>query len=154
MNLSDLTAEKIAELVECMLEPGTDIVDIAAGHYRDSYRIRIYIDRKGGVSIEACTTLLKKLRNQISEQGWDTDSIHLEVSSPPSDWSLKTPADFNRKTGQRVRVRYVTDEEGKVAVGEGVIRDCSNGNLLLSTKKKEISIPMDSIREGKVLFQL
>ena len=154
MNLSELTSETVTELLESILEQGTDIVNIAAGHYRDSYRIRIYIDRKGGISIDACTTLLKKLRNQISEQGWDIDSIHLEVSSPPSDWPLKTVADFNRKAGQRVRVRYVDDDTDNISVAEGIIQECSDEQLRLSTKKQEIFISMDSIREGKVLFQL
>ena len=154
MDPSELTPEKIREILNEFLEKDVDIVSVSSGYYKSDFRIRIYVDRQGGVSVEYCTAVVTRLKETLSDQGLDPEAVHLEVSSPPSHWPLKTPGDFQRNLDRRVRVKYRDPGSESLKSVEGTIKGCDETELVLSGAGKEQRIPLESIKDGKIIFQL
>ncbi|MBC7396560.1 MAG: ribosome maturation factor RimP [Bdellovibrionales bacterium] len=81
-------------------------------------KLRIFIDRKGGVGIEDCVKVTKELDEPL-ELNVDVIAIfkgtyEMEVSSPGLDRPLRKPSDFDKFAGEIARIstfRPLTGDE-------------------------------------------
>jgi ribosome maturation factor RimP len=155
MNLkSDLLREKIEPLVE---EEGLDIVEFKFSRTGSSSVLRIFVDKPGGVTVDRCASLSRKLGDFLDMEDLIAGRYTLEVSSPGLDRPLVSGEDFKRKIGEKVKVFLKEKLDGKTE-WEGRIKDIQNLNLLLAESSGENNndeeriIPLEKVAKAKIIF--
>jgi ribosome maturation factor RimP len=114
--------EEIADL------HGLDLVELQNVGHRGRRRLRVFVDRRGGVTVNECARLSRALSRALDEEQVITVPYVLEVSSPGVHRPLRTDRDFARVEGRKVRIRT---EEGEEVVGvAGSVLDAKVGVLL------------------------
>ena len=97
---------KIQELAEqTAASMGLEIILVEIKGGSDRPIVRTYIDQPGGVTLDDCERLSKRLSVVLDVEDWIPGSYTLEVSSPGLDRPLVKEADFARFAGRSARVR-------------------------------------------------
>jgi ribosome maturation factor RimP len=155
-SLLEVLRAKIKPLVE---EEGLELVELNFSEGGSSAVLRIYVDKIGGVTLDACADMNRKIGDYLETE----DLIHrcylLEISSPGLDRPLTTGGDFQRKTGERVKL-VLKEKDQKAAEIIGRIKCLKDDSLILKIEpqkfdpkeEKEIIIPLDQIAWAKILF--
>ncbi len=71
----------------------------------ESWYLRAYIDKEGGIAVDDCEIISRKLGEWLDKEDFIDDSYILEVSSPGLGRPLKKEKDFVRSMGKDVEVR-------------------------------------------------
>ena len=144
----------IKKQVEDLVTPiangfGLEIVEVAYEKKSDGMNLTIYIDKRGGVTIDDC----EKLHNAIDEPLDELDptngqSYTLNVSSPGLDRELKTDRDFERNIGEVLEINlFKKIGLSKKFVGE--LKKVDSENIIIVTLKgKEMQINRDLISKA------
>lgn len=96
------TEEILLPIVE---EYGFELVDVEYVKEGGTWYLRAYIDKPGGISIDDCETVSRRLSDILDEKDYIDESYILEVSSPGLGRPLKKEKDFKRSLGEEVEVR-------------------------------------------------
>lgn len=136
----DLSLPVVSEL-------GCELVDAEYKKEGASYFLRVYIYKKGGVSIDDCETVSKAL-DPVFEKSLGTVPDFFEVSSPGLDRPLKTMRDFLRHREEEVDVRLYRPFEGKKKF-VGIICDADDQFLMIESNEGRLSIPLDAVSTVK-----
>ena len=132
---------KITERVAAMAQPiveeeGCSLWDVEYVREAGSWYLRIYIDKEGGVSIDDCERISRRLDPMLDEEDPIPDSYVFEVGSAGADRELKRPRDFDEFMGHEVEVRLYRPLEGsKRFVGMLSGYDDGAVSILLPDKK-------------------
>ena len=136
---------------------GLEIWDVEYVREAGQWFLRIYIDKKGGVSIQDCEALSKVMDPLLDEADPIPDSYVFEVSSAGAERELKRPGDFPRFFGEHVEVRLYTPRSGKktirgelLAYEDGAVT-VSSGGEIMKLEKNEVAgvrLTMDE-RKGR-----
>ena len=106
---------------------------------RDWY-LRVFIDKEGGVDLDDCQDLSRKLEELLDAQDIIKTSYILEVSSPGLDRELKKPRDFQREMGKDIDISLFAPLDGKkVVTGPLSAYDGETINV------GDMAIPMDKV---------
>ena len=86
---------------------GYDLVEFRRGGTRSRPLLDVRIDRRDGgrVSVDDCAVVSRSLEQQLDVAAVAGNEYVLEVSSPGVERPLKTPADWRRFVGRRVRAK-------------------------------------------------
>ena len=84
---------------------GMELVDVEFLHERDSWILRLFIDKPGGVGLEDCEAVSRAVETPLEVEDVVEHTYHLEVSSPGLERPLKKPEHFRRAEGCVVRVK-------------------------------------------------
>ena len=129
--------EKIAE--ELLENTALELVAVDYVKERDWY-LRVFIDKEGGVDLDDCQDLSRKLEELLDAQDIIKTSYILEVSSPGLDRELKKPRDFQREMGKDIDVSLFAPLDGKkVVTGPLSAYDGETINV------GDMAIPMDKV---------
>lgn len=96
------TEELLLPIVE---EYGYELVDVEYVKEGGTWYLRSYIDKPGGITIEDCETVSRRLSEILDERDYLEDAYIMEVSSPGLGRPLKKEKDFKRSLGTEVEVR-------------------------------------------------
>lgn len=96
------TEEILLPIIE---EHGFELVDVEYVKEGSSWYLRAYIDKPGGITIDDCEAVSRKLSDQLDEKDYIDDAYILEVSSPGLGRPLKKEKDFKRSLGEEVEIR-------------------------------------------------
>lgn len=94
-----------AWLLPVLEEYGFELVDVEYVREVGVWYLRAYIDKDGGITVDDCETISRKLGEWLDEEDFISDSYILEVSSPGLGRPLKKEKDFVRSMGKDVEVR-------------------------------------------------
>ena len=141
--------EKIEELAKPFLEEGPfEIVDLSIHQHKGEVAIRLLADRRyGGITIEECSQLNRKICQAIEEKNLITERYLVEVSSPGLDRPLKTAKDFSRAVNRDIKV-YLSQPFQDKLEWEGFLRGTENEQIVLEGDKGEMRIPLSLINKG------
>lgn len=92
-------------LIPITEEHGCELVDVEYVKEGGTWYLRAYIDKPGGVSINDCETVSRKLSDILDEEDYIDDSYIMEVSSPGLGRPLKKEKDFKRSLGEEVELK-------------------------------------------------
>ncbi len=67
--------------------------------------LRAYIDKEGGIAVDDCEVVSRRLGDWLDEKDFIEDSYILEVSSPGLGRPLKKDKDFDRSIGKDVDIK-------------------------------------------------
>ncbi|CAN5129028.1 ribosome maturation factor RimP [soil metagenome] len=99
----------LADTIDSLARPlaedaGLDLLDIELKAAGSRTRIRIVVDRKGGVDVGSCQTLSRAIGRAVDEADPSAERYVLEVTSPGTDRPLTDQASFDRAEGRPVKV--------------------------------------------------
>ena len=77
-------------------ENGCFIYDVEFVKEGGLYFLRIYVDRDGGIDLDACEVISRAVSEKLDEENPISQNYYLEVSSPGVERKLKTAEHFNR----------------------------------------------------------
>lgn len=131
---------EVEKIVEELLEnTALELVAVDYVKERDWY-LRIFIDKEGGVDLDDCQDLSRKLEELLDAQDLIKTSYILEVSSPGLNRELKKPRDFQREMGKDIDVSLFAPLDGKkVVTGPLSAYDGETINV------GDMAIPMDKV---------
>ena len=92
-------------LLPLMQEHGFELVDVEYVKEGDTWYLRAYIDKEGGISLDDCELISRKVSDWLDKEEFIQDSYILEVSSPGLGRPLKKDKDFARSIGKDVEIR-------------------------------------------------
>lgn len=96
------TEEILLPIVE---EYGFELVDVEYVKEGGTWYLRTYIDKEGGISIDDCEKVSRRLSDILDEKDYIDDTYIMEVSSPGLGRPLKKEKDFKRSFGKEVDIR-------------------------------------------------
>lgn len=106
MSKRDTYEQKTEELVMPIVEEnGFELVDVEYVKEAGTWYLRVYIDKPGGITIDDCEVVSRRLSDLMDEKDFIDDMYILEVSSPGLGRPLKKDKDFNRSIGQDVDIK-------------------------------------------------
>ena len=92
-------------LLPIMEEHQFELVDVEFVKEAGNWFLRAYIDKPGGIGVDDCETVSRRLSDLLDEQDFIEESYILEVSSPGLGRPLKKDKDLQRSIGESVDVR-------------------------------------------------
>ena len=112
--------EKIAALARPVVEDeGCTLWDVEYLREAGTWYLRLFIDREGGVGIDDCERISRRLDPILDEADPIPESYVFEVGSAGAERELKRPSDFAQFMGAEVEVKLYKPLEGRKAwVGE------------------------------------
>ena len=103
-----------------------------------SWYLRIYIDKVGGVDIEDCERISRRLDPVLDEADPIPDSYVFEVGSAGIERELKRPGDFEAFLGSDVEVRLYQPVNGQKSF-VGTLLSYDNGTTTIEIGGKTLS---------------
>jgi ribosome maturation factor RimP len=105
-----VSKQSIEKAVESYLEPimeehNFELVDVEYVKEGTNWYLRVFIDKKGGITIDDCELVSKSLEKTLDKEDPIKNSYILEVSSPGLDRPLKKDSDFERYKGRIVDIK-------------------------------------------------
>lgn len=129
-------ADKVAELARPIVEEeGCRLWDVEFVREAGERYLRLYIDKDGGVSIDDCERISRRLDPLLDEADPIPDSYVFEVSSAGAERVLKRPSDFEAFLGSQVEVKLYQPLNGRKTV-VGTLEGYEDGTVILSSGGK------------------
>ena len=137
--------DKVTKLAKPVVEEeGCSLWDVEYVREAGSWFLRIFIDKDGGVGIDDCESISRRLDPILDEADPIPDSYVFEVGSAGAERELKRPGDFEQFMGSEVEVRLYQPVNGcKVYVG--VLAGYDNGRVAVTVGKNEVSFDKSQI---------
>ena len=131
--------DKVTELARPIVEEeGCRLWDVEYVREAGSWYLRIYIDKTGGVDIEDCERISRRLDPVLDEADPIPDSYVFEVGSAGIERELKRPGDFESFLGSEVEVRLYQPVNGQKAY-VGTLVGYDNGTTTIEIGGKTLS---------------
>jgi ribosome maturation factor RimP len=146
--LKEVLKEKILPLIK---EENLELVELEFVENYPRSILRIFVDKIGGVDIEECAHLSRKLSDYLDTEDLIEQSYTLEISSPGLERPLLSLDDFRRKTGENVKV-YLKATSGEKTELTGEIVSVREGAVMLKIENEVVTIPREKIEKGKIII--
>jgi ribosome maturation factor RimP len=140
---TDAELQQIQQTIETRLSDEEPEVELLALERPASERLRLVIDRPGGVDIALCERVTGLLRDLL-------ESYSLEVSSPGPERPLTKPDHFRRYIGRRVRVRTREEVAGHKSF-TGRLTGADEESVSVDSGDGPVSIPLTSVHRSNLL---
>ena len=92
-------------LLPILAEHAFELVDVEYVKEAGDWYLRAYIDNPGGITIDDCELVSRRLSDLLDEADYIKDAYILEVSSPGLTRPLKKDKDYDRNIGKLIDVR-------------------------------------------------
>lgn len=132
----------VVTIVEELVQPIVDahhfqLVDTVYEKEGQSWYLRIYIDKPGGIDIDECVLVSEQLSEKLDALTPDPfdEAYVLEVSSPGAERPLKNDQDLKNAIGEYIHISlYQKIDQNKVY--EGTLLAVTDQELSLDIKNK------------------
>ena len=109
--------EEIEQRTEALLAPlleelGFDLWDVGYVREGQEMYLRVFIDKPGGIMIDDCVDVSRKLSDRLDEDDLIEDAYTLEVSSPGLGRKLVKDREFTRSIGRDVDIKFYRPVDG------------------------------------------
>lgn len=127
-----------------------EFVSTSAHRHRGSVELRLVIDKPGGVDIETCERISRKLGAALDRFG---DAFTLSVESAGLERPLIRPADYERFAGSNVKlttgitIRGAKTHRGRLAGLRGT-------NVILTQPEGELPLPLELIKHANIEYDV
>lgn len=101
----DYEARTEALLLPLMEEYQFELVDVEYVKEGGSWYLRAYIDKEGGITVNDCELVARRMNDLLDEKDFIEDSYIFEVSSPGLGRPLKKEKDYVRSMGKELEIR-------------------------------------------------
>ena len=143
-------ADKVRNLVEPVVSSeGMECVDVELKMGRGEWRLRIYIDKEGGITHDDCANISRQVGEVLEVEDVFDHSYVLEVSSPGLDRPLKNIDDYRRFSGKLVKLKTFKPIEGK-KVFIGKLKGVEEDRVVIEEDGDIFYVPLETIAKGRL----
>ena len=147
--MSRLT-EQVAELaLPIVEEEGCTLWDVEYVKEAGSRYLRVFIDREGGVSIDDCERISRRLDPVLDEADPIAESYIFEVGSAGADRELKRPEDFAQFMGNEVELKLYRPVSGSKRY-VGVLKAYEDGAVSIEQNGSHLRFEKDQIAQVRL----
>ena len=117
-----------------------ETVDVEYVREGSNYYLRIYVDKEGGILINDCEAISRRIEAKLDAEDLIPDAYILEVSSPGLTRPLKKERDFERNLGKPVEVHLFKPQEvdgEKIKIFIGDLKEYSKESIVLDIGEKQ-----------------
>jgi ribosome maturation factor RimP len=147
--------EDIKTQIETLVMPilddlGFELVDLQFKDEGKQWALCLFIDKLGGITLDNCVAVSREVSAILEVEDPIKSAYRIEVSSPGLDRPLKKPVDFERFTGQRIKLKtlHALDPDQR-----GHTRKTFVGTLL-GLKEDQVRVEQSDKRGGLVIIPL
>jgi ribosome maturation factor RimP len=147
------TESRVSEIVEPIVaSQGMELVAVEYKREARGWVLRIYIDKKGGVSLDDCVLVSNEVETVFDVEDHFQSPYTLEVSSPGLDRILKRERDFKRFKERLVRIR-THNAIGKRRNFKGRLLGCTKGLIQIEVGGQVLHIPLSNVAKANLEFE-
>ena len=123
-----------------------ELVDVEYVKEAGDWYLRAYIDKPGGITIDDCEAVSRKLSDLLDEADFIPDAYILEVSSPGLTRPLKKDRDYDRNIGKPVEIKLFKSVSGRKEITADLVSydkdtvTVSEDGIDIVLEKKNISL--------------
>jgi ribosome maturation factor RimP len=132
---------------------GFELVTVEVAGAKNAPLVRVYLDREGGLDIDAIASANAWVIPVLDEVPELTDRYTLEVSSPGIDRPLCTLGDFERFTGSDAKVTCSQPIEGRKHF-TGTITGTEGESIILDAEGTTYRIPLDAVSKARLRAEI
>ena len=132
--VSELVTELVTPIVESL---GCELVEVEFAKKYNGDNLTVFIDKKGGVTIEDCEAVHNAIDEPLDELDPTSGKPYtLNVSSPGIDRPIVTDKDYSRNLGEELEVKlFQAINKKKFFVG--VLKEFNENTIILEIEGKE-----------------
>ena len=143
---TQLTEEILADY------PELELVDVEYAKEGPDWILRVFIDKEGGVGLEDCEKVSRRLSASLDDADPIPGSYSLEVSSPGLERPLTRDAHFERFSGRLIEVKTYAPFQGQKK-WEGTLLGLEDGAVLLKVNEEVVKIPRDQVAKANLAVE-
>ena len=148
MTTTDL-ATRLTDLLEPEAEAhGFELVAVELVGGRGTQVIRVLLEREEGTDLDAIGSASRWVSDLIDDADPMSAPYVLEVSSPGVDRPLTRLRDFDRFTGQDVRMKVLRGE--KRASVNGVLLGVEGDDVIVEVDGERVHVPFGTIQKARL----
>ena len=137
--------DKVTELARPVVEEeGCSLWDVEYVREAGCWYLRIFIDKEGGVGIDDCERLSRRLDPLLDEADPIPDSYVFEVGSAGAERELKRPGDFEQFMGHEAEVKTYKPVNGSKAF-VGTLAGYADGAVTLRVGAENMTFEKNQI---------
>lgn len=151
MGSRETIVQRVTEIARPILDSmGLELVEVVYSSGGRKGLLRVFIDKKEGVTLEDCTRVSEYLGHALDVEDPIPVSYTLEVSSPGLDRPFKSREDFVRSLGKLVKVKTLEPiDRDRSFVGRlSAIEE--TGIQMTLTNGRRVLIPFDKIASARL----
>jgi ribosome maturation factor RimP len=116
--------------------------------------VRIYIDKPGGVTLDDCSDVSRRIERVLDREDFIHSSYLLEVSSPGIERKLYNLQDFRKFIGYAAKIKTLEPINGQKNF-RGVIKSVEDNDVIFQDRTSgEIRIAYDLISKANLEMDL
>lgn len=132
-------------------EKGVEIYDTEFVKEAGEFYLRVYIDKEGGVTIDDCEAVSRRLSDELDRADYIEEAYILEVSSPGLGRTLKKDRHFDKSIGDEVEVKlYKPIEKQKEFIG--ILKAYDEKTVTIEDEQGERVFERDQIAKIRLTF--
>ena len=141
--------------IQSLLEPtvsglGYELVGVELVGARGNRTLRVYIDTPAGIRLEDCEAVSHQVSGVLDVEDPIEGFYNLEVSSPGLDRPIFKSADYDRFSGERIKLRLVELHEGRRRV-KGILGGLDGECVRVrDADGTELRIPLELIDRARL----
>lgn len=144
--------ERTTEIVMPILdEGGYSLWDVEYVKEGPDYILRVYADKEGGIGIDDCVAISRKLSDKLDEEDMIKEAYILEVSSPGLTRPLKKDRDFERSIGRKIEVKLYSADRGAKEL-EGDLKAFDQEYVVIDVDGEERRLERNNISSVRLAF--
>ncbi len=148
MNRAEIIRQTWALLEPHLVEQGYELVEV---DFRPEgpWVLRLFIDKEGGVTLDDCVAVTQLIGPILDAEDHIPESYNLEVSSPGIDRPVRKHADFERFSGERVKLRTITALNGRRNF-KGVLLGIRDGMIVLECDGTTVEVHPENLEKANL----
>lgn len=140
-------------LVRALAEPlvarcGVELVDVQVRGSGPRRLVRVVVDRRGGIDLDACQRLSRELSAALDDADPFPDRYALEVTSPGTNRPLGDRRAFERVAGREVLVHWAQGEDRLTQLRGRVLAADDDAVVLAVGGEQVVRVPYEEIRKA------
>ena len=142
--------EKVAALAAPVVEEeGCSLWDVEYVREAGTWYLRVLVDKEGGLSIDDCERISRRLDPMLDEADPIPDSYVFEVGSAGAERELKRPGDFEQFLGSEVELRLYQPVNGSKSF-VGKLKAYDNGDVTIENGSTELRFDKGKIAQVRL----
>jgi len=138
-----------------LLEPvvtgmGYELVEIEYNPTTRHGLLRIYIDHEDGIQLDDCTDVSHQVSALLDVEDLIQGHYNLEVSSPGLDRPLTSIKDYQRFTGEMVKIKTAMAIDGRRNF-KGRLRGVEADEINIECDGQQFYLPLASIEKARLV---
>jgi ribosome maturation factor RimP len=140
------------ELDAIAAEDGLEIVELTLKPSGNRSILRLLIDKEGGIKLDECAAVNRKLGDIIEKEGLINEKYLLEVSSPGLDRPLKNKRDFEKHNGEEVDIWLNKPMMDKSFLNGKIGKAAEDDVAIIDKAGNEITVSYSTINKAKLKY--